>query len=174
MTSEDTVINGTDGADYITTNYLRSDTTTHFLYANGGNDSIYNYADYIVVDSGNGNDYIDNRNSGEHATVLTGEGNDIVYNSNSYQLINGGSGSDSVYVSGYHNTVYAGQGDDTIKSSGNQNIIYAEQGWNTIEISNGNNNVTAISGDGNDTIQIGYAVSHYSSNNVLGAVCKPK
>ena len=81
-----------------------------------GNDTIDNYdGDYVSINTGNGNDSI-NIYDVDDSTIRGGAGNDTVYNSSSYNnLIDLGAGNDSLYISeGDALTVSAGAGNDTI------------------------------------------------------------
>ena len=125
-----------------------------------GNDTIDNYdGDYVSINTGNGNDSI-NIYDVDDSTIRGGAGNDTVYNSSSYNnLIDLGAGNDSLYISeGDALTVFAGAGNDTIVTG-----LYGDVYETSINSGTGNDVISLTpysydttinykSGDGNDSI----------------------
>jgi hypothetical protein len=111
------------------------------------------YNDYLYIDprisipsdihSEDGDDTI-HSSGGNDNTIVTGNGNDLVFGHGYTELIQVGDG---------NSTVLGGPGDDTIKTgNGNDNIMDL-RGNNFITLGNGADSV--LTGQGNDSIQAG-------------------
>jgi Ca2+-binding RTX toxin-like protein len=80
----------------------------------GGNDTLIAGYNTHALDGGDGNDFVDGRNSGRLDAVYGGAGNDIVYGTRfSYAVASGGAGDDTIYVYG-GNQAHGDAGNDTI------------------------------------------------------------
>ncbi|MFM6027037.1 MAG: hypothetical protein ACKPER_29625 [Dolichospermum sp.] len=110
---------------------------------------------------GNGNDLITSF-SNTQATIVAGEGNniinsaagnDIIYAGAGQDFINAGNGNNTIFTGGGVNNVLTGNGNDTIYAGDNNDIIYTGNGNDIIYTGNGNNIINA--GTGNDRIVLG-------------------
>ncbi len=136
-----------------------------YVYAYGGNDSIYNYwNDSVRVYAGDGNDTIYNR-VGYYHTIDGGADNDRIINHQGwYSSINGGYGTDVISLSGNQGyvTVKGGYSDDIIygdsnNSYGVQYQFYSGDGYDTV-----------YNWNSNDTLNLGGA--YYTRSTVNGNV----
>ncbi len=114
-----------------------------YIYGYGGNDTITDGADDMIIYGGTGND-----------TINTGEGSNTVYGEAGDDIITGGSGND---------TLRGGDDDDTINAGDGINTVYGDDGIDDITTGSGNDTIyggadndTINSGAGNDTIQGGF------------------
>ncbi|KIQ97459.1 M91 family zinc metallopeptidase [Lysobacter sp. A03] len=131
----------------------------------------------IVVDGGDGNDFIqtgsgDDRidgGAGEDTIITTGGRNDIF----------GNSGNDTIHGGGSVDVIHGGDGDDTIHGGAGDNFIEGGAGNDVIHGGNGNNIISGGRGDdmirsgtGNDVIYTGSGrnqVETAGGNNVIHA-----
>lgn len=116
VTAGDTLVSGSAGADSITVGKYGSSVSG------------------VTVDSGAGDDYINNRWNSSNAIINAGDGNNSVYNDGSNVKITSGAGNDIVGNYGSNVTINSGAGNDWIETYGS--------------------NVTITSGSGNDTIDL--------------------
>ncbi len=139
-----------------------------WVYTYGGKDYIWNYGDYVSIDSGTGNDTIDNR--GNYSTVIAGYGNDFIH-SDPYH-------SSSNYNNARNSKLYGGYGNDTIKNFANNvsmyggndgdslyNYRYGVAGSTSIY---GGENVLMDGGAGNDYIYSGGRTSGGGNVTIVG------
>ena len=108
----------------------------------GGNDSVGNYGDSVVIDGGADNDSISNGDS--NVTILSDTGDDTITNGGSNVTIDAGTGSDSVINWGNNVTIVGGSDSDIIE--------------------NENSHVTITGGDGNDSIHSRIDENVYQGN----------
>ena len=123
------------------------------ILANSGKDSVYNTGDNVkiyggdgddtllndypgapaagssvLLDGGNGNDYIDN--DGKNSTVLGGAGKDSIHNYGSNSLIDAGTDNDTIrnYNESSGSTIRGGKGNDYIWNDGAKTVFKYELG----------------------------------------------
>lgn len=124
---------GTSAHDFlVVTQYKATDNQTLLLKA--GNDHVVGDGAVKIVDGGTGNDVISWENLSENATILGGDGNDILHANAAYDpgtniTVKGGAGNDSI-------TLYSG------------GLIDGGTGDDWMDFFEG---VTALGGAGNDT-----------------------
>ena len=132
-------------------------------------DVIWNSADYVSINTGDGDDAIDNIHAKTSVTINTGAGNDSIINFAAKSSVIGGKGNDYIsncidsrgyWGDGSKVTIDAGTGNDTIDNNGNNVTIDAGDGDDLID-GNGGSNVKIFGGKGADTIY-----SWYSGKNV--------
>ena len=140
-----------------------------YVYAYGGNDSIYNSAAY------------------DGTRIYAGDGNDTVYNDVGYYLtIDGGAGSDRIYsYAGRYSSISGGADNDIISLGGSQDsvtvnggtgndIIYGDSGSYGVvyQFYYGDGNDSLFNYKANDTISVGgnYYTTLKSGNNVLVSI----
>ncbi|MFS2108775.1 beta strand repeat-containing protein [Sphingomonas sp. Sphisp140] len=134
-------LQGSDYADDFTLYHAGGYAPGAVVYAMGGNDRVI--ADYRTsqIFGGDGDDFLDGRNSQYLQQIDGGADNDTIYtNANSFTLAYGGSGNDTIYSHGethggsgndriilsqtyYRGGVYGDEGDDEIRASANGNQI---------------------------------------------------
>ena len=146
-------ISGNGGDDLITNDYGSYGAYNNKIFGDDGNDTIYAHGNnYITIDGGNGNDFINA--SGTAISINGGDGDDTInsYASDEESIVEAGEGNN--YIDSNAPGVYSGGGDDTIYYSGSGDV----------EAGNGNNKIynngayRIVTGSGND----------YISNNLRG------
>ena len=120
----------TDHGDYLIN--LESDQVTA---GRGGSDTIENSGAHASINGGSGNDFIYNRGNGQHSTILGDYGDDYIENFCEYVTIMGGEGEDTILGGESHVTISGDGGDDLIFMPHLEDTVYKFK-----------------SGDGNDTI----------------------
>ena len=104
-----TLISGSEIADSITNIQAKNVT----INTGAGNDYIDNYGDSVMIDAGTGNDYI--YNSSSNVYIDAGAGADLIWNSSGNNSLFGGTGNDSIYnYGGSSVTIDTGAGNDYI------------------------------------------------------------
>ncbi len=131
-----------------------------------GNDTMYNHASNVIIDAGDGDDYIDNYGNNT-VTIKGGAGDDTIYRVGSNNVIEyaAGDGNDSVAASAYTSTINIKITDDStyVTTAGalSSKIIEFDNGSITIE--QGQNQTVSIEGGvyvgGPDTV--GHSYSNY-------------
>ena len=126
----------------------------------------YDYANYVTVNAGDGNDTIFSRAA--ESTIYGGAGNDSIRNVTSNVFISGGDGNDIIldegFISGINNknTINGGKGNDiiTLSSSGYNNVI---------QYANGDGNDIIYNISATDTLQItGASYTTSGSDLIIG------
>ena len=146
---------GTSGADTLVNPQNNSSVA---IYAQGGNDSIYNcYGSSVTIDAGTGNDSI--YNYGYSVTIDAGAGNDFITSSGDNVTIDAGDGNDDSENSGSSVTIDAGAGADTIRSYYSYSSLNGGAGDDVVSLysyySYGKN--TLLGGTGDDTVYLNSA-----------------
>ncbi|MBR1730162.1 MAG: calcium-binding protein, partial [Selenomonadaceae bacterium] len=150
----DTVINGTDGDDYLT-NYGSNVTINPFE----GNDTVVTYGDDGIITTGEGNNLISVVASGN--TVIANEGiNQIWFSNNASQgrshnnIAYFGDGTNSIVTADQYSTVIGGANGDgiTLHNGSGESYIEGNGGSDTIAI--GHDNITVNAGEGDDVINL--------------------
>ena len=168
-------------------NVFSAPNTSDSIFANGGDDEIYGNKGNDSIDGGTGNDHLfggpgsdilwgqtgdDQLNGAAGYDTIYGGGNDLINGGQNADLLYGDDGNDRIYTGGGEDTAWGGSGDDTIvdfySTSGTE---YFHGGDGNDHIFNtGNGNVSPVGpygppteylmygDDGNDTLQIQYAV----------------
>ena len=120
---------------------------------------IYNYTSNTLISGTSDADSIENGVREDYVTIDSGDGNDYINNSLNYDvMINSGNGNDSIYSQGIYSTLNAGDGDDFIKNCGETSNINTGDGddtvynWNRYSNLNTGENVIIFTGSGNDSI----------------------
>ena len=135
------------------------------VFADEGNDYIYNGAGTgVTISAGAGDNTINNRGGG--VAVFTNEGNDYIYNTGEGVTVNAGGGANTVNSSGANMIIRAGSGNDSLAATGANASIRAGDGDNTVYAYGGGSTISA--GAGNDLIALnssGGNVVRYSSGN---------
>lgn len=141
------------------------------VYAQSGNNDIFNKGDNVTIAGGTDNDIVWNRGgsnvtisggagndsilvsgAGNDSVVVdSGAGNDEISNDGANVTIDGGVGDDSIHSNGWYTTIAGGAGDDRIESNGDNVLIDGGAGNDSIK-NEGGSNVTISGGDGADTI----------------------
>ena len=138
-----TLMLGNDGADYL---YSGSEYST--VHAGDGNDEIVNYGQYGLIYGGFGNDYINNRNIGDHSTIIGAEGDDTITlgSASDHNLIaysaKENHGNDVIYGFNSDDTlgIYEGSysesisGNDLVLKAGNGSIVLKDRAGQTNNI----------------------------------------
>ena len=153
---DNALIVGNDSA-----NTIESSGSKVNIFANGGNDSIYNSSNgsLTAINGGEGNDSIDNW--GKNSTVLGGDGDDSIRNWGDSVTIDGGAGKDTILNLCSAVKINAGDGNDYIKNV--ESNVTIDGGDGNDSISNEGSSVTLDGGAGNDYI---YNNGYYGSNSV--------
>ena len=121
------------------------------VFAMGGNDRVT--AGYYtgLIDGGNGDDFLDGRNSGYLNAIYGGAGKDTIYtNDNPFVLADGGDGRDTIYASA---NVHGGAGNDRIfmQFSGySGHLVFGDDGDDLIVAAESGNAIAG--GSGSDTL----------------------
>ena len=146
------------------------------ILGGAGDDSIWNYGVFdvdgdesiraigsdVVINGGDGNDYIRNENELSAVTIHGGAGNESVYSNSDYAEINGDAGHDFlVNDKGGNVTLSGGEGNDNLVNNGGDWVTLsggAGDDWVALSldsVSNVNKHALILynSGDGNDTIR---------------------
>jgi Ca2+-binding RTX toxin-like protein len=136
----------------------------------GGNDTLIAGVNTGSLDGGDGNDFIDGRNSHYLNDADGGAGDDIIYtNMDPTTITDGGDGNDTIYsanethggagddiiqlgFSYYDVKVTGDAGNDTIVGNTNDETISGGTGSDTLTGGGGNDTFLYTSGDGTDTI----------------------
>lgn len=122
-----------------------------------GNDNIKNTAAKVSIDSGAGNDFVENDLdwNADRVTISGGSGNDTIENVGSYSTLEGGSGNDIVSSWSDHVKIYGDSGNDSIFNyrhhNGGYNVTIDGGSGNDSLVSYGDS-VSIAGGTGNDTI----------------------
>jgi Ca2+-binding RTX toxin-like protein len=146
-----------------------------------GNDTLVaNYNTY-TLDGGDGDDFVDGRNSQYLRDVIGGAGNDIIYTSRNGGVASGGVGDDAIYAyagqevhggtgndvitilngfsQGSGNSLVEGDdGNDVLRGSGITDVLNGGADADTLAGNAGNDILTG--GSGNDIFQFGQADAH--------------
>lgn len=133
-------VNGGDGNDIVSLNFdgaVRTGVGDDIIYltdsfygeADGdeGNDQIYIIGETVDarIIGGNGDDFIDCRQSRYGVVVRAGNGNDTVYGSSFDDVIYGGPGNDVLHGYGGNDAFYTGPGEDDFVDGGEgYDVIY--------------------------------------------------
>ena len=148
------------------------------IYGGAGDDSIWNYGVFdvdaegdeltvaigadVVINGGDGNDYIRNENELSAVTIHGGAGNESVYSNSNYAEIYGDAGHDFlVNDKGGNVTLSGGEGNDNLVNNGGDWVTLdggKGNDWIALSldsVSNINKHALILynSGDGNDTIR---------------------
>lgn len=112
------------------------------LNALGGNDSIGNMANNVVINGGEGNDDLFTASTTANVTLNGGAGDDsLIANFSTKTMLIGGAGDDFFTVGGSKHTINCGAGTDEIafydNSAGNTIVYGNNDGWSTIYGLNG-------------------------------------
>ena len=157
------IIYGTEGDDSL---YDNSDYSTVIGY--GGNDTVQNYGENVLIDVGSGNDSVDN-DKGYYATINGGDGDDYISNYYTYySSISGGSGDDLVSIrSAVSRNVISyteGDGNDLIKGFNSLSTlqIFASD-YSTVK--SGSDIIVTVVGDGKITLE---GVASLEAINIAG------
>ncbi|MBR1396468.1 MAG: hypothetical protein IJ563_02915 [Selenomonadaceae bacterium] len=110
-----------------------NDSNTNIIGSNY-NDTIYNEASEVTINSGAGDDYISNHYNTSQTEIISGDGNDIIYNNGSQTNINSGNDNDTISNYGHNVLINAGNGNDAIENFGNNITISTSKGNDTINI----------------------------------------
>lgn len=121
-------------------------------------DYIYGVIDGSVS-GGGGNDHI-STHGGYGTSIDGGDGDDTIYTVNNVKII-GAEGNDEITANS-HNVIDGGAGNDNIRVS-NSNEIRGSAGDDKITLRGSDNVVHYSSGDGKDTVEMGYT-SHGVTN----------
>ena len=146
-------VGGTTGADTITLTPADANGT---LNVKIGTASLGNFkpTGRIVVYGQAGDDTIVLANSlTVNASVIAGDGNDIVQAGGGNTIVTLGSGNDTVQLGNGNNVVVTGNGTDNLQAGNGNNTVTLGNGNDTVQLGNGANTVTL--GNGNDTLQLG-------------------
>ena len=118
--STNVTINAFGGNDTIKNGHFKAFTYGSNNYAayavidsGEGDDIVENYSNYVIINGGLGNDSIDN-NFSNHSKLIGGDGSDTISNYGDNVIIDGGSGNDSIHANGDYVTITGGAGDDTV------------------------------------------------------------
>jgi len=144
----------------------------------GGNDTLVaNYNSY-TLDGGEGDDFVDGRNSQYLRDVIGGAGNDLIYTSRNGGIANGGTGDDTIYtyaaqeahggagndvitvLNGFSqgsgtSLVEGNDGNDILRGSSSNDLLNGGADADTLAGNAGNDTLTG--GTGNDIFQFGQA-----------------
>lgn len=126
----------------------------HAVQINGSfNDTIVNSGTiYGIVDTGGGNDFIDNSTGTIDGDIFGGDGNDTIFSGTSFaRHLYGGAGDDTIYAAS--NTLFdAGDGNDHLIGYGvSGQRLYAGAGDDTVELITGIDAAIIDGGSGYDT-----------------------
>ena len=163
-TTHETLITGTSAADYVYNEEGNSVT----INTGAGNDYVDNdlYNDYAKINTGAGNDSVFNFCS-DDCTINTGEGDDSVYNDEGdYCTINTSAGNDSVFnYYSWYCTINTGAGNDLISldSSSIKNVIKYSSG-------DGNDKIYGFNETSTLSISGGSYSSQKSGDNIIVTV----
>ncbi len=111
------VVNGTSDGDTIY-NSTGADHAT--INGAAGDDSIHNWGDDVLIDTGDGNDIVYNGEDADGVTILTGAGDDTVENWGEEILIRPGSGSNLVRIYGNNYMEFNLDESDGLTAIGNE------------------------------------------------------
>ena len=159
--------------------YVSNSTSNTVINGSDSDDSIMNYAGNVTINTGAGNDTIDNeaiiynvsvnggadndsiRNFARQSTILGGDGNDTIHSwGATSSKIDGGAGNDKILngwcsdddVGGINSTLIGGAGDDSFANWSNYVTISGGSGNDTIN--NDSDYVSISGGTGNDIISL--------------------
>ena len=140
----------TEGDDYYSNN-----TPDTVLSALSGYDTIFNSAQYVTINAGDGNDSVNSNNgaySNAYVTINAGAGNDTIVGRYGDSSISGGAGDDKISMSGDVDraTILGGTGNDIIYLDG----YLGGDGRNMIQYSSGDGLDTVYGISANDTLKI--------------------
>ncbi len=140
------IINAGVGSDYV---YSHGDKNT--IDTGDGNDSVENFeGSEILITSANGKDYIES--FGDSNTINVGQDDDVVNHIGNSSSIDGDSGEDYIEIFGDSNIVNGGNGSDYILVVGDKNSVSAGADNDILEIFGDRNTIN--SGKGNDFVAI--------------------
>lgn len=101
----------------------------------------------IVVNSGDGDDYISTGGLRRPTRVFSGQGDDTVRTGQAGDKVYLGPGNDVASVNHGKDTVYGGQGDDTINGGDDDDRLYGDKGDDIILGGNANDRILGGAGD---------------------------
>ena len=117
----------------------------------GGDDTIKNSGNRVLIEAGDDNDNIDNKSV--NITILGNGGDDFIFNSGYYSTIDGGTGNDTISNSSYCASIIGDAGNDSINNWGNEVTINGNDGDDYIYNTSLAANVIINGGAGNDSIR---------------------
>jgi Ca2+-binding RTX toxin-like protein len=162
-------IEGSNYGDYIDASGAPNSYSCTQIFGMAGDDTLIANAVTTILDGGDGNDFLDGRNSQNLDELNGGAGNDVIYGPTEgpAPTIDGGDGNDTITANGL---IHGGAGDDVIQlaspfwgndASGDagNDTIYGSDGDDTLRGGAGDNILTGgagndlfVVGKGNDTI----------------------
>lgn len=151
-------------------NFIIGGTGSDYIEAGDGDDTIYDYKNYVkdgvtyhygnIVDAGNGNNTIITGDRMDIVTALNGD--DFLYDYDGDNLIDLGDGNNRIYVGSGHDDITTGTGNDYILAGDGKDTISSGAGNDTIDGGLSDDSIVAGAGDdsilgfeGNDTIEAG-------------------
>lgn len=148
ITSNDAVITGTKGPDFICAgngdNTIKSKNGDDIIFGRGGNDTIDAGWGDDVIDGGAGDDLLIGGKRSGADVILGGNGNDILRGLGGDDNLNGGAGDD---------TLQGGTGDDTLDGGNGQDLLKGKPGIDTLNGNDADDNLQG--GGGNDILNGG-------------------
>ena len=108
---------------------IEIDAANSSLYAQDGDDRIYNVFPNVTLYGGHGDDSIN------------------LYEGAKDNSIFGGNGADYIYSEGTNGTLYGGKDDDFFLISGNKNVVFGEEGNDKFFVLGSSNSISGGSGD---------------------------
>ncbi len=143
-----------DNADLI-----EIDAANSSLYAQDGDDRIYNVFPNVTIYGGHGNDSISLYEGAKYNSIFGGNGADYLYSYDSGNTLYGGAGNDHLVISGNKNVIFGNEGGDIFFVQGDSNSISGGAGTDLIILSGAKNAIIGYTqGDGVDAIY-GYDTS---------------
>ena len=140
------------------------------LVGSAEDDTIQNYGSKVTINSGAGNDFIENGNgiykTNGKDSINAGDGDDTIQNNGSNASIELGVGNDYIHNTGSNATISSDSGDNIVDNGWESSLVAIDLGAGNDSIYNGGNNVTISAGKGNDTITISRNYDN-EGNNVL-------
>ncbi len=163
IVSNDAVINGTSGNDYICAgngaNEINAKAGDDIVFGRGGDDVIDGGLGDDDLKGGAGDDLIRGGNKTGADTIDGGDGNDSIRGLGGNDVLSGGNGIDRIQGGGGADVINGGPGDDILKGKPGADIINGEDGNDNIQAGGGNDTVNGGAGDdvlvggkGNDLI----------------------
>ena len=149
---------GTDAADSIRVRVAKDHSLLQVKI--NGQVNLVHKADVtaINIDAGAGDDIVMISESGGPlqipATILGGNGNDVIQGGGGNDLIQGGDGNDSLFGASGDDVVQADAGNDTIVASTGKDSIDGGDGYDLV-LGNGETNDSIITSAGNDKVSEG-------------------
>ncbi|WP_297920747.1 calcium-binding protein, partial [uncultured Agitococcus sp.] len=142
-----------------------------------GNNFTVSGVERLLLETGSGNDWIDNRASGVVSDeIRTGAGNDVIYGGDGADTLIGGAGNDTIDGGADGDSIDAGAGDDVITdiqagaSYSNSGTILAGSGNDSISASIrlAYSNLVIDGGEGNDSLSLMIETSSVEDNGSYG------